>query len=131
MKLLFWNIIGANILYKQCRIKNMITKINPNWIGLSGSKLWEVDNRIINQLMGYSDMKFAFSLSNETVGGILCYWNPSLFSELDITCNQHFVVVNGHWNSNDGPKVIICVYSSNNQLERIDCFNSLIAFVQA
>lgn len=72
-------------------------------------------------------MEYAFSPFNESAGDIICCWNSTLFVESDRTCNMRFVAVKGHWRSNDGLEGIISVYTPR---ERIDCFNTIVSFVQ-
>lgn len=45
------------------------------------------------------------------------------------TCNPCFVAIKGHWSSGVSPQEIICFHVSNNLVDRIDCLNSIVSFV--
>lgn len=72
MKILSWNIKEANKHAKRRRVKNMIEEVCPNWIGLSESKLGEVDSHVIGKLTRFCDMGYAYSPSSEMMEDILC-----------------------------------------------------------
>lgn len=58
MKFFPLNIRGTNNLAKRYHLKEVIIEKCPGCIGLQESKLWEVDDYMINQLTCFSDMAY-------------------------------------------------------------------------
>lgn len=48
-------------------------------MALQETKLRVVDRSIVNWVCGHGDWGFSYSASVGAVGGILCYWNQSVF----------------------------------------------------
>lgn len=80
-------------------------------MGFQETKLNVVSDQIINQLFGFQDVGFTFSLSINSVGGILCCWNSTVFAESSRVCNLRFVVIKGSWTVGDGHQGLICIYA--------------------
>lgn len=128
--ILSWNVHGAGNPLKCHRIKDALTELQPDWIGIQKSKLNVVDLQCIAQLTGWQDVGFAWSPTNESAGVIICCWNLASIRKTSRVCQSQFVSIKGSWVAKDAPEVLICVYAPTDHSERIE-FLSLASFVSS
>lgn len=74
-------------------------------------------------------MVFAFSLSIDSVGSLLCYSNSIWFAESSWVCNQRFMAIKGSWIAGDGSQDLICINAPTNYSDRLVFFELVISFV--
>ncbi|GJV74554.1 RNA-directed DNA polymerase, eukaryota [Tanacetum coccineum] len=61
---------------------------------------------------------YAYSPSVGYSGGLLCIWDPNMFSKDSVTISDSFVAIRGMWNSSSTKLLIVSVYAPQDLSER-------------
>lgn len=59
MIIVSWNVRGVSNSAKHRRIKNVVSDLRPDWLGIQESKLSNVDLACITHLTGWQDVAYA------------------------------------------------------------------------
>lgn len=80
MTFLHLNVRGLCSGTKDDTIRNLLSKLGVNMVGLTKTKLREVDLNRVSLLRGRTYFKyFAVEASENGSGGSLLFWNPDFF----------------------------------------------------
>nr|GEW79907.1 RNA-directed DNA polymerase, eukaryota [Tanacetum cinerariifolium] len=82
------------------------------------TKSEKIDRFAIKSLWGNFNYDFAYSPSVGLSGGILCIWNPNVFSKESVTVSDSFVAVRGTWISSSLKLMFVSVYAPKDISER-------------
>nr|GEY02893.1 RNA-directed DNA polymerase, eukaryota [Tanacetum cinerariifolium] len=89
-----------------------------NFAAIQETKLQNIDLFSIKALWGNFSYDFAFSPSVGFYGGILCVWDPNMFSKDNVTISYSFLAVHGMLISSSTKMLIVSVYAPQDVSER-------------
>ncbi|GKE05811.1 RNA-directed DNA polymerase, eukaryota [Tanacetum coccineum] len=93
-------------------------KYKVNFATIQETKSENIDLFSIKALWGNFSYDFAYSPSVGFSGGILCVWDPNMFSKDNVTISDSFVAVRGTWISSSTRIMFVSVYAPQDVSER-------------
>lgn len=97
IKLVSWNVRGLGETSKRALIRRDLGAVRDGWIALQETKLYSVDNWLVNQIRGQGEWGFCFLGSVGSAGGILCCWDKVVFEASECVVEQRFIAIKGIW----------------------------------
>ncbi|GJT89436.1 RNA-directed DNA polymerase, eukaryota [Tanacetum coccineum] len=82
------------------------------------TKVEKIDLFSLRNLWGNFSYDIAFSPSVGYSGGLLCVWDPNLFSKDSVTISDSFMAIRGTWTSTSTKLLIVSVYAPQDLSER-------------
>ncbi|XP_057451864.1 uncharacterized protein LOC130743648 [Lotus japonicus] len=111
MKMLSFNARGLGEGAKRRVIREMVANNHVEVLCIQESKLQYLDKRICSQIWGDSNFEWRVIPAVNRSGGLICIWNPSVFSLVDCVTGTGFLGLIGTWVSIQQQCVIVNVYS--------------------
>ncbi|GJZ76720.1 RNA-directed DNA polymerase, eukaryota, reverse transcriptase zinc-binding domain protein [Tanacetum coccineum] len=83
----------------------------------------------LKSLWGNINFDYACSMARGRSGGLISIWDPNFFSKEAIWCDDHFIIVKGHWNNEVGYCFMINIYGPQESLAKSSLWNRLAEFM--
>ncbi|GJW50327.1 RNA-directed DNA polymerase, eukaryota, reverse transcriptase zinc-binding domain protein [Tanacetum coccineum] len=93
------------------------------------SKMTRLELFHLKSIWGNNNFDYACSMSRGRSGGLLSMWDPNIFSKEAIWCDDHFIIVKGHWNNEVGDCFMINIYGSQESSAKSSLWNHLAEFM--
>ncbi|XP_022019896.1 uncharacterized protein LOC110919958 [Helianthus annuus] len=98
-------------------------------MAIQESKLAAVDDVVLAKIWGGRGFSSASVDSSGLSGGLICIWDPSVFSYVDCSKNRNFLLVNGFLKGCGSPICIINVYTPQGISAKKDLWDLLEGIV--
>ncbi|GJR20985.1 RNA-directed DNA polymerase, eukaryota [Tanacetum coccineum] len=118
MNFLSLNVQGLGQPAKKSWIRELNGKYKVNFVAIQETKLEDIDLFSIRDLWDNFSYDFAFSPSNGYSGGLLCVWDPTMFSKDSVTISDSVLAIRGTWTSSSTKLLIVFVYAPQDLSER-------------
>ncbi|GKB48572.1 RNA-directed DNA polymerase, eukaryota, reverse transcriptase zinc-binding domain protein [Tanacetum coccineum] len=69
------------------------------------------------------------SMARGRSGGLISMWDPNMFSKDTIWCDDHFIIVKGHWNNAVGDCFMINIYGPQESSAKSHLWNRIADFM--
>ncbi|GMI95112.1 hypothetical protein HRI_003180500 [Hibiscus trionum] len=122
-----WNEMGLNKQEKKAAVRRIISKSGARICFLQETKLCSVDIRTIRQISGHtSNMKWIYSPSTGSAGGLISLWDPMVFDCNIHIVNDSYICLIGNMNYKEFSSVcvLVNVYAPNGPSERKAVFTT-------
>ena len=117
MKILSWNVRGLGWADRRRRVKEVLRLKNVDMALLQETKRSNIDESVVRSLWPFDSVEYMEMGAEGSAGGILCIWNPMIFSLQECCCSRNFIILAGIMQS-----FINCVigniYAPNEELNR-------------
>ncbi|XP_028109972.1 uncharacterized protein LOC114308561 [Camellia sinensis] len=125
MKILSWNVRGLGNAGKRSRIKDLLRMKRVDMVLLQETKRSSIDDNVIRSLWPSDLVEFMVVDAIGTAGGILCIWNPEVFSLKGCCCYTSFILLEGIVHSNLNC-VVGNIYAPNDEENRRKLWTTLV-----
>nr|GEW04330.1 RNA-directed DNA polymerase, eukaryota [Tanacetum cinerariifolium] len=112
------NIQGLDQSAKKNWIRELNLKYKVSFVAIQETKVEKIDLFSLRNLWGNFSYDYAFSPSVGYSGGLLCIWDPKLFSKDSVTISDSFVAIRGTWSSSSTKLLIVSAYAPQDLSER-------------
>lgn len=131
MSFLSWNVRGLGNLEKKTEVRNLISKNNVDWIGLTETKLREISKYDVACIWGNSYFDFSVCNASPTLsGGLLVIWCTNFFLKSKVHIGHRWIALEGTIKEANWQCCLCLVYGSCCPLERKNMFDELTALKQ-
>ncbi|GJR71569.1 RNA-directed DNA polymerase, eukaryota, partial [Tanacetum coccineum] len=129
MNFLSLNIQGLGQSTKKNWIRELNRKYKVNFVAIQETKLENIDLFAIKALWGNFSYDFDVSPSVGYFGGLLCVWDPNMFSKDSVTISDSFLAIRGTWISSSTKLFIVYVYAPQDLSERKTLWEYIIHMI--
>ncbi|GJW65323.1 RNA-directed DNA polymerase, eukaryota [Tanacetum coccineum] len=123
------NIQGLGQSTKKNWIRELNRKYKVNFAAIQETKLENIDLFAIKALWGNFLYDFAVSPSVGYFGGLLCVWDPNMFSKDSVNISDSFLAIRGTWISSSTKLFIVSVYAPQDLSERKTLWEYIIHMI--
>ena len=106
MNFMSLNIRGMHDSHKVDWLKNLKKDHKFSFCGLQESRLSSTSPEICNW-WGTTDVSYDFVNSIGQSGGIISFWDTSVFQAITVIKNRHFLAVVGNWHGFTGETILL------------------------
>ncbi|GJT66464.1 RNA-directed DNA polymerase, eukaryota, reverse transcriptase zinc-binding domain protein [Tanacetum coccineum] len=110
-------------------VKELSVNNKVNFLSLQETKMEDIEMFNIKACWGNFTFDYTYSPSVGFSGGILCVWDPKVFSKTNSTVSDYFVIVKGVWIPNGKKLLIISVYAPQELSEKRMVWDYLIVVI--
>ncbi|XP_071727068.1 uncharacterized protein [Rutidosis leptorrhynchoides] len=118
MKVLSLNVRGFAISGKFGWVRNLCVRERPCVATFQETKCNAIDDKWINALWGGSNFGYIQKEASSS-GGLITFWDPSVFDVSDCSGCDFFVAIKGKWVVSGVETTIVNVYDPHNDREKI------------
>ncbi|GJX45734.1 RNA-directed DNA polymerase, eukaryota, reverse transcriptase zinc-binding domain protein [Tanacetum coccineum] len=83
----------------------------------------------LKSMWGNINFDYACSKARGRSGGLISMWDPNMFSKDTIWCDDHFIIVKGHWNNAVGDCFMINIYGPQESSAKSHFWNRIADFM--
>ncbi|GJZ20063.1 RNA-directed DNA polymerase, eukaryota, reverse transcriptase zinc-binding domain protein [Tanacetum coccineum] len=83
----------------------------------------------LKSMWGNINFDYAYSKARGRSGGLISMWDPNMFSKDTIWCDDHFIIVKGHWNNAVGDCFMINIYGPQESSAKSHFWNRIADFM--
>ncbi|XP_028091886.1 uncharacterized protein LOC114292178 [Camellia sinensis] len=117
MKILSWNVRGLGRADRRQRIKEFLSQKYVDMVLLQETKRSCMDESGVRSLWPIDSVEFMEVGADGSAGGLLCVWDPLIFSLKECRCFRSFILLAGIMHSSIN--CVICnIYAPNEDLNR-------------
>lgn len=124
MKMLSWNVRGLRRVEKRRRIKSLIKEKEVDMVLLQETKLAAVSLDMVRSLWYRDQVEFLEVVASGSAAGLLCIWDPAVFSLSACYSEKRFILLSGSL-SHNFECVILNIYAPNDVSSRATFWDSL------
>lgn len=124
-----WNIRGLNHPDKILEVRNLISRLHVDCIGLTETKFSNTALTDVSNIWGFDN--FNYVASNSSInhsGGLLLIWCSDFFKCEAQTVTDIWIILKGRLLNHDWPCVFGLIYGSCIDADREDMFSDLTAY---
>ncbi|GJS24794.1 RNA-directed DNA polymerase, eukaryota [Tanacetum coccineum] len=125
MNFLSLNVQGLGKKSKKDWIRELCIKHRVNFLSIQETKMESIDLFSIKAIWGNLNFDYVMSPSVGFSGGIVCVWDPSLFSKHHVSKSDYFVAIMGTWTPSSTKLLLISVYAPQELSEKRALWNYL------
>ena len=118
MNLMSLNIRGVSESHKVNWIKELKLKHHIDFVGIQETHQVVASSIDIDGCWGNTQYDWEAVDSIGKSGGILCIWDPSVFSKVCSTSSRNYLAITGHWRGFPGLTTIVNVYGPQSITEK-------------
>lgn len=131
MLALSWNVIGLGAKVKRSSLRNLIKKHSPKIVFVQETKMEEIPNKLLLSIWKDPKLKWAFSPSSGSSGGLISLWQSDFFQMESCYCEQHWIGLMGSIQNFNFKCCLINIYNPCTVDARAQVWRSITNFVSA
>ncbi|CAM8953600.1 unnamed protein product [Rhodiola kirilowii] len=128
MKLITWNVRGANGRKKLREIRNLRCKLQAVMIFIQETKIRVLDEKLMQDLWGEDKMLWFGANSEGSSGGLVSVWDPDFFQPTRKVKGKSFVLISGNMKINQQEVRLnfLNVYAPTVEREKLKLWEALV-----
>ncbi|GJT58885.1 RNA-directed DNA polymerase, eukaryota, reverse transcriptase zinc-binding domain protein [Tanacetum coccineum] len=83
----------------------------------------------LKSMWGNINFDYACSMARGRSGGLTSMWDPNMYSKDTVWCDDHFIIVKGHWNNAVGDCFMINIYGPQESSAKSHFWNRIADFM--
>lgn len=99
VNVLSWNARGIGRKEKRGRFKKFLLENKVDFLMLQETKKSGIDEGVIRSFWGSRNMEFSEVDADGLSGGLLCVWDPTIFSVKEVCAGRNFQILSGNLSS--------------------------------
>lgn len=116
MKILSWNVRGLGRVDRRSSVKELLRLKRVDMVLLQETKRSSIDVSVVRSLWPIDSLEFMVVDMDGSSGGLLCIWNPEVFSLQECCCSRSFILLAGIMQSSIN--CVVCnIYAPNDDLK--------------